>query len=80
MKNDQIDVMTREERAFLHEIASPLGSAVLMLDIVIESARSRPESEKTLKELKMTQKALERMKELLQSRREILIQRGSKND
>lgn len=72
-----IEQWCQEERAFLHEIATPLGSAMLMIDILIERMQEAGKTEAEIKELKVTMKALEQMKTLLQNRRNILVKKGN---
>lgn len=74
--NQQIKQWALEEREFLHSMATPLGTAMLVLDALIESA-NRDGSESDVKELLLAQKAMEKLKELLQNRRSVLLRKGN---
>ncbi len=67
-----------DERQFLHDLASPLGTAVFLLDIVIEDLKARlgaADSEE-LKHLATIHQQMERMRQMLGARRQLLIDRG----
>ncbi len=66
-----------DERKFLHDLASPVGAALFLVDIVIDGLQSRPDIDS--KELRRTgevYQSLEKVKLMLHERREILIKRG----
>lgn len=66
-----------DEREFLHELASPLGTAIFVIDAVIDTVQSRPGVDPDeLIQLAEIFQALEKMKKLLQGRREVLVKRG----
>ena len=66
-----------EERKFIHEIASPLGAALLELDGVLMELKAAPEQNKqTILYLERVFKALQKTSALLTERRGILIQKG----
>ena len=63
-----------EERAFLHDIASPLGTALFATDSLMAEIQELPENEqKYLQQLKMIYKSLQKTKTLLDERRQTLI-------
>jgi hypothetical protein len=66
-----------DERTFLHDLASPLGTAMFLTDSVLDGVQSRPGVDPDeLMQLGQIFEALEKMKKMLQDRREILIKRG----
>ena len=66
-----------DEREFLHDLATPIGTALFLADCMMDRLQSRldvdPE-EKT--ELTKIYEALEKITKMLYQRREILIARG----
>lgn len=68
----------REERRFLHDIASPLSAAIFNLDILLETTRESADKA-NLPQLESMQRSLEKIRVLLQDRRAILIQRSSES-
>lgn len=66
-----------DERAFLHDLASPIGAALFLADMILDGMQSRPgvDQDELQQVLKLHQ-SLERVKKCLAERREILIQRG----
>jgi hypothetical protein len=67
-----------EEDKFLHNLATPLGTALLILDAFIEEVEARKASEapEDAKRLKDIYQALERMSVLLRERKEYLVLKG----
>ena len=66
-----------EERKFIHEIASPIGAALLELDGVLLELKAVPESNpQTILYLERVFKALQKTSSLLKERRAVLIERG----
>lgn len=66
-----------DEREFLHNLASPLSTAIFLVDAALDNIQSRPEANADdVMQLVDAYQALERVKMLLQERREILIKRG----
>ena len=67
-----------EERAFIHDISSPLMVAMGMVDFAETKV---PEGEESLRiKLQKAQKALARMSALLKDRRELLIKELEASD
>jgi hypothetical protein len=65
------------ERKFLHDIASPVGTAIFVLDMVLDSMKSRTDANAA--ELAQTQQVFEvlnQIKKAIDERREVLIQQG----
>lgn len=66
-----------DEREFLHALATPLGTAVFLVDAVLDAIQSKAGSDPDeVVQITQIYDALERMKKLLQERREVLIKRG----
>ena len=63
------------ERSFLHDLASPIGTAIFLLDVIIEEMQERsggiPDE---LPRIEQTYAALEKVRELLAERRAYLIE------
>lgn len=66
-----------DERGFLHDLASPLGTAMLLVDSLLEDLQERAsiDPDDVMRTVEIHQ-ALERLSNLLKNRREILIARG----
>ena len=66
-----------DEREFLHDLASPLGTAMLLADSLLEDLQERTsiDPDDVMRMVDIHQ-ALERLSKLLKNRREILIARG----
>lgn len=69
------------ERAFLHDISSPMGVAYGMLEATIELIQDgdedpSPKNMQVLKCLKKAMSGLEKSVDLLRKRREVLIKMG----
>jgi len=66
----------KEERAFLHDLATPLMVAIGMVDFAIRNISKEPEDEKTellLKKLDKSKNALNKITALLKNRRSLLV-------
>jgi hypothetical protein len=62
------------ERVFLHDIASPLGAAMFIMDSVIDDLKDRPiPDEEAIQQLVQVQQALEKLKLILQNRKQTLV-------
>ncbi len=64
----------KEERKFLHDLATPISTVFFLLDMTID--RLAAEQEKNAEELKMLEgavRSLRTAKELLQKRRDYLV-------
>lgn len=65
--------LENEERNFLHDLATPLGVALLLTDSILDDLQNRPNSDPDdLMRLVETYQALEKLNQLIQKRREIL--------
>ncbi len=63
-----------DERKFLHDLASPLGTATLLFDMVLTNFQKKPDLTKSENDqLLMLGKALENMRDRLKERRDILV-------
>ena len=66
-----------DERTFLHDLATPLGTAILLADSILEDFQSRqgvdPDDLMRVAEI---YKSLEKLSAYIKSRRETLIARG----
>lgn len=65
------------ERKFLHDIANPLGTAMFVVDMLIDSMKNRPDADPN--ELKQTEQVyglMQRMKKMIEERRAELIKLG----
>lgn len=66
-----------DEREFLHDIASPIATASLGVDMVIDTLQNCADTDQILiQQLLLTHQALERVVSMLRERRQILIERG----
>jgi len=66
-----------QERKFLHDIASPVGSAIFILDMVLDNMKSRPNiSQDELTQTQQVYDLLEQIKNAIEARRKVLIQQG----
>lgn len=66
-----------DEREFLHDLASPLGTATYIAEAVLDSLDERTVKEfPELEQLQQLHEALQKMKSKLNERREVLIKRG----
>lgn len=66
-----------DEREFLHNIATPLGAAVLLCDSALEDMQNRTDVDPDdLLRLSGISQALEKLSHLLKERRKVLIARG----
>ena len=69
-----------EERSFLHDIASPLGTAMFLVDALLEDLESKPSPDADgLAQVRAIYQALQSIQKLLQARREILIRNSASN-
>lgn len=64
-----------DERKFLHDIASPIGTALFLLDAIVEVSQSQALSAEDLELVKKAFDSLIRVKELLHDRRSTLLAR-----
>lgn len=72
---------TQDEREFLHRIATPLGTALFLVDLLLDNMQSRKDCDPTeLKHLGNALKALDEIRHLLSSRRDVLIRLGDSGD
>ena len=71
-----------DERKFLHDIASPLATAIFLLDAVMDSHQERPDaSEREITHTKQLIALMDRIKKMIEERRATLIRQtdsGSK--
>ncbi len=67
------------ERAFMHDIATPMAVALGMIDLVIDDSQSGAAvlPEAALKRLEKAQAALLKLQEMMATRRKILVDGGS---
>lgn len=66
-----------DERQFLHDLASPLGTALFVADALLESLQGKTgRSAGDLLQAGEIYQALMQLKKLLEERRQILIKRG----
>ena len=66
-----------DERKFLHDLASPLTSAMFLADILLDNMQAKPNCvPEELSQVQQIYKAMEKIQHMLQSRREILIAGG----
>ncbi|MCB0412922.1 MAG: hypothetical protein KDD50_01230 [Bdellovibrionales bacterium] len=74
----EYDLM-KEERAFIHDVSSPLMIAIGMVDFAVNLCQKEEQEdpEKVIQKLEKAQKALKRIGELLKERRKTLIDRMS---
>jgi hypothetical protein len=66
-----------DEREFLHDLASPIATALFITDAVLEGIQARSHTDpEELIQVKQLYDALEKARSLLHERRETLIKRG----
>lgn len=66
-----------DEREFLHDLASPIGTAIFLVDAALDNMQSRADANSDdVMQLVDAYQALEKVKKILQERREILVKRG----
>lgn len=66
-----------EERAFLHDLATPLGTAMLLADSILEDVKARSNVDPDdLFRLENIFQSLEKLDCLIKDRRQTLITRG----
>lgn len=66
-----------DERKFLHDIASPLGTAMFLMDVLLDSLRDRAAvNPDELEQATQVCQALEKARQMLKDRRQALIDRG----
>lgn len=69
-----------DERKFLHDLATPLGAAILLTDSMLDDVQNRPGTDPDdLMRLGEIYKALDKINTQLKQRRQILISRGTSN-
>lgn len=76
---DEIGVRDLEERGFLHEMATPLGTLLMLIDIIDEDLKKLSELNQETRELSQLMKqgssAARKLKQLMQERRNQLLER-----
>lgn len=66
-----------DEREFLHDLATPISTALFLADCVLDRLQSRSDvDQEDRAELTKIYEALEKVTQLLEKRREVLIARG----
>lgn len=71
--NDDLVALQRlDERKFLHDIAGPIGAALLSADIALETVREQAISA-VAPDIETIFKALEQVTKMIRERREVLI-------
>lgn len=68
--------LSAEERAFLHDLATPLATMTLILDVLGESTQAKL-NETELQKLQQLKKLVERLSTSLRARRELIMQRNA---
>ena len=72
-----IGMVDGNERKFLHDIASPLGTAIFLLDMTLEDMAKRPGIDPMeLDQVKQAYQSLKQTQTMLEARREVLIKLG----
>lgn len=70
----------KEERAFIHSLATPLGTAMLLTESLLDDfENSLPSNKEIQKRLKDICECLEKLNTLMVARRKILIEREGEN-
>ena len=66
-----------DEREFLHDLATPIGTALFLVDCMMDRMQSRADvCEDERVELTKIYEALRKITKMLHNRREVLISRG----
>jgi hypothetical protein len=66
------------ERKFLHDISSPLGTALFVLDACLEERRGTPaEQSEEFRSLEQAYAALDKVRQLVAARRDTLVAEAS---
>jgi hypothetical protein len=70
-------VKESNERKFLHDVASPIGAAMFLMDVLVEGMKARPDvNAEELAQAQRVFELLETVNRMLAHRREDLIQQG----
>lgn len=66
-----------EERKFLHDIASPIGTAIFVVDMLLESMQGNSNvNSEELTQVKQIADLMENIKKMIEARRAVLIAQG----
>jgi hypothetical protein len=66
-----------DEREFLHNIATPIASAYLIIDMIMDHMQNSPGADPELVDLALTAfRAIDEVRQKLHDRRQVLIDRG----
>lgn len=76
MESELVSTLAKEERKFLHDVASPLATLNLLLETAVNKAQSGGIPADFIERLKKAQNQIERINSLVRDRREILIHRS----
>ncbi|MFZ9595671.1 MAG: hypothetical protein ACO3A2_06285 [Bdellovibrionia bacterium] len=68
-------MMDNEEKKFLHQMASPIAAALLLMDILMEDIQKEPQAQARLNPpLEQLHEVLQKVKSSLEERRKTLMQ------
>ena len=70
-----VQLEIKEERKFLHDISSPVGTALFILDSILDPNQRVVMNPGDLKQLKNAYESLLKTKDMIQERRRILIEK-----
>jgi hypothetical protein len=69
---------TNEERKFLHDLATPLGTAILLADMILQNSKKKPQvSAEEIEQMEMIANALDKIQIKLKERRQHLINQSA---
>ncbi len=65
--------VSSDEKKFIHDISSPLGTAICRLDVAIEDLRAQPAADPgCLEQIEKAYGSLQKARQLLEARRQLL--------
>ncbi|MEO5971048.1 MAG: hypothetical protein ABIQ95_14060, partial [Bdellovibrionia bacterium] len=67
-------MIENKERKFLHDISSPVGTAIFVLDIVLDTLKSHTNPPEELIQIQQLSGIFERIKTLIEERRREITQ------
>lgn len=76
MTEAEIETLFKDERSFLHDLASPLGTAILLADALLENMQSKGTDPDEVMQMGQIYEALELLKSLISKRKDVLIKKG----
>ncbi len=73
MANEETGQSAKEERVFLHDISTPIGTSTLIVDLLLSRMKELGNMDDEVAQLEILLRSLERVKSLILDRRKVLI-------